>query len=138
MVLRHPYARTSDAGQALELILDGKEWRPRVNDGLPQQQPTFTAPAGKRGKSARCPFPNCGHVHNLDVIKAKGFADQYADAMVAVAEVDPETNRKVFRAPFPAEIDAALVADVTPTSLFQELEACPNEKIPKTAGVDAR
>ncbi|MFI6496658.1 hypothetical protein [Nonomuraea typhae] len=139
MVLRHPYARTNDAGQALELIVDGQTWRPRVKDGLPQQQPTFSAPVGKRGKSARCPFPNCGHVHNLDVIKAKGFADQYADAMLAVAEVDPETNRKIFRPPLPAEVAAAALAeDLTPTSLFQELKGCPNEAIPKTAGVDAR
>lgn len=139
MVLRHPYQRTRDEGQALELVFEGDEWHTQVRDGLPRQQPTFTASIGKRGKSARCPFPACGHVHSLDVVKAKGLADQYADAMLAVAETDPETKRKVFRVPRVDETAAAALADdFFPSSMFPGLSLCPDEEIPKTAGVDAR
>ncbi|NBH08297.1 DUF1156 domain-containing protein [Amycolatopsis sp. SID8362] len=139
MVLRHPYHRTKDQGQALELVFDGDEWRTQVHDGAPRQQPTYTAPAGKRGKSARCPFPGCGYPHDLDVVKAKGVAKQYADAMLAVAETDPETNRKVFRVPRVDEVHAAERAtDWLTSSSSSSLPARPDEPIPKTAGVDAR
>jgi putative DNA methylase len=66
MVLRHPYKRTQDKGQSLKLVFDGDTWRTNIHDGAPQQEPTFTAPIGKRGKSARCPFPGCGEPHSLD------------------------------------------------------------------------
>ncbi|WP_147945512.1 DUF1156 domain-containing protein [Microbispora sp. CSR-4] len=139
MVLRHPYHRTRDEGQALELVFEGDEWRTKVCDGLPQQQPTFTSPTGKRGKSAHCPFPGCGHPHNLDVVKAKGYAEQYVDAMLAVAETDPDTNRKVFRIPRADEIAAAAHVDFSSQApIAPGLSAIPNEEIPATAGVDAR
>ena len=107
MVLRHPYARTSDEGQSLGLAFDGDVWTTRVHSGVPSQEPTFTAALGKRGKSARCPFPECGHSHPLDIVKAKGFAGQYDDSMLAVAEVEPTSNQKIFRAPRSDEIEAA-------------------------------
>ena len=138
MVLRHPYNRTKDKGQSLKLVLDGDTWHTHVHEGTPQQEPTFTAPAGKRGKSARCPFPGCGHTHSLDVVKAKGFARQYADAMLAVAETDPLTKRKIFRTPRQDEIDAADKADPSALPTVSGLSARPIEKIPNTAGVDAR
>ncbi|MFC7646725.1 hypothetical protein ACFQX6_43850 [Streptosporangium lutulentum] len=131
MVLRNPYNRTRDEGQALELIVDGDHWLPHVKDGLPQQQPTFSAPVGKQGKSARCPFPNCGHVHTLDVVKAKGFAGQYIDAMLAVAEIDPNTNRKEFRVPRPDESAAAARADLSALSTIAGLSPFPDEAIPR-------
>jgi hypothetical protein len=84
LVLRHPYRRTQDPGQALRLLKRGADWYTEVVDGSPDQQPTFAAPAGRRGKSAICLF--CGHVHTIDAIKAKGTAGQYEDALLAVAD----------------------------------------------------
>ena len=130
MILRHPYKRTQDEGQSLKLIFDGDEWRTRVHGGAPQQEPIFTAAAGRRGKSARCPFPTCGHTHSLAVVKAKGFASQYADAMLAVAETDPENNQKTFRAPRPDEIAAAASADPASLSPIAGMSAVPDERIP--------
>jgi putative DNA methylase len=139
MVLRYPYKRTRDVGQSLKLIFEGDVWRTKVHDGPPTQPPTFTAPAGKRGKSARCPFPGCGHPHSLDVVKAKGNANQYADAMLAVAEIDPENNRKEFRVPRAEEVVAADDARHRPPTAFPpNISTVPDEAIPKTAGVDAR
>ena len=138
MVLRHPYKRTQDEGQSLKLVFQNDAWHAQIHDGTPHQEPTFTSPVGKRGKSARCPFPGCGHTHSLDVVKAKGFAGQYADAMLAVAETEPDTTRKVFRTPRQDEIDAAAQADPSALPKISVLSACPTETIPKTAGVDAR
>ncbi|WP_435152618.1 hypothetical protein [Micromonospora aurantiaca (nom. illeg.)] len=134
-VLRHPYNRTKDKGQALELVIEGDDWGVRVRDGLPQQQPTYRSPSGRRGKSAHCPFPTCGHVHSLDVVKAKGLAGQYLDAMLVVAETDPTTAQKRFRAPRPDEIEAARSPQLPPGS---DLSVIPDEIIPVTAGVDAQ
>jgi len=110
MVLRHPYQRTKDKGQSLRLVFEGDNWHTEIHDGPPTQPPTFSSRDGRRGKSARCPFPGCGHVHTLDVVKAKGFAGQYADAMLAVAETEPQTNQKVFRVPRHDELSAAEAA----------------------------
>lgn len=129
MVLRHPYKRTADDGQSLKLVFEGDAWHTQVHDGAPRQEPTFTAPSGKRGKSARCPFPGCGNTHNLDVVKAKGFARQYADAMLAVAEIEPETNQKIFRVPRLDETAAAVAADSGDMHPAGPLTAIPDEVI---------
>ncbi len=130
MVLRYPYMRTDDVGQSLRLLFDGDEFRTEVHDSPPQQEPVFAVLAGRRGKSARCPFPGCGRVHSLDVVKAKGFADQYRDALLAVAEIDRETNRKVFRAPREDETAAAHSADPDSLPPIGGMSAIPDERIP--------
>lgn len=130
MVLRHPYKRTQDNGQSLDLVFDGDDWRVRVHDGQPVRHPTFTAPAGKRGKSARCPFPACGHMHSLAVVKAKGFAGQYEDVMLAVAETDCDTKQKIFRVPRSDEVRAATNANPDALPPIAIMTAVPHERIP--------
>jgi putative DNA methylase len=130
MVLRHPYSRVNDLGQSLSLAFDGDSWRTEVREGVPTQDATLTAPAGKRVKAARCPYPRCGHPHNLDVIKAKGFANQYDDALLAVAEIDRDTNQKVFRAPRPDEVAAASEAHPDSLPSIGGFPALPDEVIP--------
>ena len=137
-VLRHPYNRTQDPGQAFELVCEKNSWRTRVLDGVALQEPTFVAPEGRRGKSAKCPFPGCGYVHGLDVVKAKGFAGQCSDSMMAVAEVDPKSNQKIFREPRLDEIAAAERAADWNLPARGQVSAIPDESIPDTAGVDAR
>ena len=130
MVLRHPYLKTGDVGQALRLVTSGDHWSVEVIAGHPVQSPTFAASDGKRGKSARCPFPGCGTVHSLDVVKAKGFAGQYVDSMIAVAENERDSKRKVFRSPSADEVEAAAKADLD--SLLPGLRsAVPDELIPE-------
>lgn len=131
MVLRYPYAKSHDLGQALRLITDADSWRTEVITGEPQQEPTFASADGKRGKSARCPFPSCGAVHSLDSVKAKGFAQQYEDAMLAVAESEDDTTRKVFRVPTAAEVDAARSVDLTALPRIGRHSAVPDEMIPE-------
>lgn len=129
MTLRHPYRRTSDPGQSLRIVPDGDSYRTEVTDGVPDQTPTFAAAAGKRGKSARCVF--CGHVHSLDVVKAKGSAGQYRDALLAVAEELDGGPRKTFRAPTTDELDAVALVDLDKETPFGEIPAVPTERIPE-------
>jgi putative DNA methylase len=129
MVLRHPYKRTQDKGQSLKLVFDGDKCGTKIHEGAPQREATFTAPVGKRGKSARCPFPGCGESHSLDVVKAKGCAGQYADVMLAVAEIDPDTNRKIFRVPRPDEVAAADAAASASLEHVAGMTAVPEEVI---------
>jgi adenine-specific DNA methylase len=127
LTLRQPYQRTSDAGQALRLVVGGEDWRTEVVDGLPDQEPTFAAAAGRRGKSAICVF--CRHVHTLETVKAKGFAGEYRDALLAVGD-GSDGPRKTFRAPRRDEVVAAASVDLTKLAPFQGLTAVPNEAIP--------
>ena len=130
MTLRHPYQRTKDDGQALRLTFDGGAWSTVVEDGLPSQEPTFSSPIGRRGKVARCPFPDCGTSHSLAVVKAKGFARQYEDALLAVGEISDENSQKVFRAPSQAERDLAAAARPDLLEPLDGLSAVPDEAIP--------
>jgi putative DNA methylase len=127
LTLRNPYERTGDAGQAFRILTSGDQWEVDVHGGIPQQMPTFRAAAGKKGKSAHCPF--CRHVHSLDAVKAKGFAGEYADALLAVADAGSETS-KVFRTPRLAEVTAALSVDPAALAPLGGLSAVPDEPIP--------
>ena len=127
LVLRHPYRRTQDVGQALRLIKQGDAFSTEVIDGAPDQQPTFAAPAGHRGKSAICLF--CDHVHTVEAVKAKGAAGQYEDALLAVAD-GGDTPRKVFRIPRPDELARAVHVEAVAFPPFGTLSAIPDEPIP--------
>ena len=130
MALRHPYLKTDDAGQAMRLVTSGDDWHTEVTSGVPTQAPTFASPDGRRGKSGRCPFVGCGSVHSLDVVKAKGFAGQYADALLAVAEPELGSTRKIFRAPRPDEVSAATSMPQTGTISGSHHSVIPDEAIP--------
>ncbi|NMO37314.1 DUF1156 domain-containing protein [Streptomyces sp. GMY01] len=129
MVLRHPYRRTEDDGQALHLIVDQGSWRTEVIEGPPIQEPTFAAAAGKKGKSARCPFPACGHVHTLESVKRIGQAGKYRDALLAVGE-ELQGVRKIFRAPTQQEVEAATSTGLLDFAPLSGLSALPDEVIP--------
>lgn len=140
LVLRHPYRTVRDPGQyfSIEVDKDQKSWHVSVHDGVPSARPTFVAAPGKRGKSARCPF--CEHVHPLEAVKTKGFADQYRDALIAVAELSQvevvddrgrtrTVERKVFRVASEEEHAAALAVDLATQQPFGALSAAPIESI---------
>lgn len=131
MVLRHPYAKTEDDGQSMKLVCEDKAWKIEIHAGPAQQHPPFAALEGRRGKSARCPFLDCGHVHTLDVVKAKGWSNEYEDVMLAVAETEKDSERKVFRIPTEAEREAALRAVPDALAPLNGMSAVPDEKIPE-------
>ncbi|MFZ4277878.1 DUF1156 domain-containing protein [Streptomyces arboris] len=129
LVLRHPYKRTEDDGQSLRLVTEQDTWRTEIIDGPPTQEPTFAAAAGKKGKSARCPFPTCSHVHTLESVKSMGNAEQYRDALLAVGE-ELQRSRKVFRVPTEQEVAAATSVDLSSLQPSGDLSAVPDEVIP--------
>lgn len=128
-VLRHPYRRTQDLGQSMSLIIDGDTWRIDVVDGPATSNPTY-ASAGKKGKSARCPF--CSHVHSLETVKAKGFAGQYRDEPLVAADfaAGDGNTKKHFRVLRDDEQKAALSANPGTLPKVGQLSAIPDEAIP--------
>ncbi|WP_199753270.1 hypothetical protein, partial [Actinoplanes sp. ATCC 53533] len=132
LVLRHPYTRTADAGQALRLAVDGDGWRAEVTAGRPQQAPTYSSTElgdgrKRKGKSARCLF--CQHPHSLETVKAKGFAGEYRDEVLVAADTLGDT-KKVFRDLRAEERAAAQSVDLSKLEPFGSLNAVPNESIP--------
>src|SRR6266498_1314369 len=132
MVLRHPYTRTGDQGQALHLEVDGDSWRAEVIDGAPDQSPTYSSTElgeGKKrkGKSARCLF--CRHVHSLEAVKAKGFNREYRDELLIAADTEGET-KKVFRTLRSDERAAAAKVDLSSLPTFGPYSAVPDERVP--------
>jgi adenine-specific DNA methylase len=131
MVLRHPYIRTGDHGQALHLEIDRDSWRAEVIDGTPDQAPTYSSTElgeGKKrkGKSARCLF--CRHVHSLEAVKAKGFNGDYRDELLVAADTEGAT-KKVFRTLRSDERAAAAKVDLSSLPAFGPYPAVPDEQI---------
>ncbi len=138
LVLRHPYRLTSDPGQCLRLVTQGQAWSVLVEEGVPSESPPLASAEGKRGKAARCPF--CQHVHPLETVKAKGFADQYEDAPIVAAELRTvlaplakgrtrRVDRKVFRSLTQEERVAATQVDLEALPGFGSMPAAPTEQI---------
>lgn len=127
--LRHPNRRTQDLGQSMNLVIDEDRWSIEVVEGSPIGQPTY-ASAGKKGKSARCPF--CSHVHSLEAVKAKGFAGQYLDEPLVAADFanGDSDAKKHFRVLREDELRAALSADPATLPKASHLSAIPDETIP--------
>ncbi|MFD7298573.1 DUF1156 domain-containing protein [Streptomyces sp. NPDC059897] len=130
-VLRYPYKRTSDIGQSLRLIVHDGTWRTEVIDGPPEQAPTYSSTdlgdgRKRKGKSARCPF--CQQVHSLETVKAKGFAGEYRDELLATIDTVGEAKR-VFRTPRPDEHQAAMAVDLSALKAEGPLSAVPDEVI---------
>lgn len=77
-----------------------------VHDGPARSNPTMRSrPNGKRGKLAWCPFPDCGHGHELPEHKRLVSSSFQNLAMLAVADLDG--TRKVFRVPTALDVGAA-------------------------------
>ncbi|MFI7283444.1 hypothetical protein ACIBOV_24595 [Micromonospora chersina] len=129
LVLRHPNNRKQDLGQAMSLITVGDTWRVEVVDGPANGEPTYSS-AGKKGKSARCPF--CSHVHTLETVKAKGFAGQYVDEPLLAADFANGDGdaKKHFRQLRDEERRAALSASPDGLPKAGQLSAIPDEAIP--------
>lgn len=130
LALRHPHVAKLDPGQWLRLTVDGDAWHAEIADGRPDQAPTYSSGDRgdgqlRKGKSARCIF--CSHVHSLETVKAKGFAGEYEDVLLATS--DNEDGTKVFRKPTEAE-RAAAHPDAGALASIGGFSAIPDERIP--------
>ncbi len=102
--LRNPGVRKglADPGQSYRIVADtesGTFWT-EVHDGSPVDQPTLVKVKGKRGKTAICCF--CQQAHPLDTTR-RLMKDQLGeDALMVVADHDPDTLRR-YRVPVKAD-----------------------------------
>lgn len=131
LLLRHPYKKSGDLGQALKLVVRNESWSVEVIDGAPVQQPTYSSGLKadgkkKKGKTARCLF--CGQIHPLETVKAKGEAGQYVDALLVVADT-ADSGKRYFRPPTDAEMDAATGVSLS-VDYGCPYPAVPDESIP--------
>jgi adenine-specific DNA methylase len=139
-VLRNPYRKTDDPGQWFWVNADNAtgQWTVVIEEGVPTKPPTFAAPEGRQGKSARCSF--CGHVHNLAAVKSKGFAGQYKDTPLLASDLSNVTvpatkggrrqvERKVFRNLRSDEVDCAQATKAEDGPMFGTIPALPTEKV---------
>ena len=134
LVLRHPLPKKNDPGQSYRIIArpEHRSFDVVVHDGPPNSQPTLVTVPSQRGKSAVCPFPNCQHVHPIEVhtrLMNDGLAE---DRLLVVADLDDDFA-KVFRAPTAAEhraVDAASSALADEADFAPGLPAIPDEAIP--------
>jgi putative DNA methylase len=126
VTLRHPYRRTDDPGQSFRLVIYRDEWRVEVFDGTPDQAPTLSAPPGRTGKSARCPF--CQHLHSTETVKQKGFSREYQDIPLVAADII--RGQKIFRPLRPDELAAIERVQLAELPPFGRLSAVPDERIP--------
>ena len=69
-------------------------------------------------------------MHSLAVVKAKGFANDYRDELIAVGEEEPGSTRKIFRRPRDYELDAIRSAADVQLEPINGYAAVPNEAIP--------
>jgi putative DNA methylase len=132
LVLRNPYSKTMDPGQALQLVVEGDHWRAEPIDGPPTQAPTYSSTdlgdgRKRKGKSARCLF--CQHPHSLETVKAKGSSNEYRDEILLAADTIGST-KKVFRNLRPDEREAIARVDLSILEDFGPYSAVPTEPIP--------
>lgn len=140
-------AAVHDPGQSYYIDADPRSgsFAALVHEGPPRRTPTLTNATGVggtkvKGKSAICPFSDCGHVHPLEVHKRLASEGKGKDSLLVVADLD-EFVGKSFRVPTGHEMEAAAAAS---NSLGAEkpftplLPAVPNEQIPEKSGATIR
>ncbi len=136
LILRHPLAIKSDAGQSYRIEVDRAtgEFQVIVHEGPPQSQPTLvaTTKGGKavRGKAAVCPF--CEHVHPKAMHTRLMAEGQGRDALLVAADIDPFVG-KSFREPTDKEHEAVgKVASMLKSEddFMPGMPSVPDERIP--------
>ena len=128
--LRRPNDKQADRGQSFELEVDGDVWNVRVVSGLTEQAPTSRrSPGRSKGKSAWCPFPGCGHVHEL--AEHRSLSGKHFARVKIVVVADIAGTQKVFRSPTADELAAAKQAeyDLAQEPLINGLAPIPDEAI---------
>ncbi|MEX2375982.1 MAG: hypothetical protein WD942_10435, partial [Dehalococcoidia bacterium] len=126
--LRLANARKGDSGCSFEIVTDNQGWTVAVREGQTDQQPTVRGRGKTKGKLAWCPFPDCGHAHELNEHK-RLVRENFRDLeMLAVADIGEAW--KEFRAPTEEERRAAGDAGIYLASLeINGLPARPDETI---------
>lgn len=125
-LLHGPHPPRYPNGVSFELEFPSDGWEVRIVSGQTSQQATMRARPGKRGKLAWCPYPDCGHAHELREHKRLVRENYHRIAMLAVADLDG--TAKTFRAPSEADLEAAgLAARSLETVTVDGLPGRPNE-----------
>jgi putative DNA methylase len=137
--------RIHDPGQSYYIDADATTgtFRAVIHDGLPRRTPTLANAIGSnnkkiRGKSAVCPF--CGHAHTLPTHQRLAGEGQGQDVLLLVADLSDDLGKE-FRAPEPAEIEAAAAscaALAMEMDFAPGLPAIPHELIPAEIGALVR
>lgn len=143
--LRRANPKSGDGGQSyyIDARPEDGSFRAVVHEGSPIRTPTLAAGLGKdgkkmKGKSATCSF--CGYVHSLAVHQRLAADRLGEDAMLIVAENDPDVGKR-FRSPTSEETDAAAHASellAAEPSFSPLLPAIPDEAIPLNNGATIR
>ena len=134
LVLRTPLPRRNDPGQSYRIIAHPEtgSFDIVVRDGPPDSKPTLVTVRGQRGGSAVCPFPNCQHVHSIEVHTRLMNEGRAEDRLLIVADLDDDVG-KAFRIPTTSELSAAKAAGsalASEAAFAPSLPAVPDERIP--------
>jgi putative DNA methylase len=90
--------------RSFELRVSDADWTVEVVEGMTTQLPTMRARDGKRGKLAWCPFPDCGHAHELREHK-RLVRENYHRVEMLVA-IDRDGADTTFRRPTDDDLGA--------------------------------
>ena len=129
--LRNPNSKRNDPGQSYRIVADAAAgtFKTEVHDGRPAGQPTLAKVTGRSGKAGICCF--CQHAHPLDTLKRMMRDGLRDDAMLVVADLDPEVGKR-YREPSEADgvaragVEEALKGEA---SFGPSLPAVPDERI---------
>ena len=126
--LRQPNKKKKDPGAWLRLKIYGDKWSVDVIEGVADQPPTMRARPSKRGKLAWCPFPGCGHAHELAEHKRLVRNNYSRIEMLVVSDVYGSDKR--FRAATDADrAAAARAAEALTRMQVNGLPARPAERL---------
>lgn len=126
--LRAANKKKNDPGASFELEVSRDRWDISVVEGETDQPPTTRSRPGKRGKLAWCPYPDCGHAHELSEHKRLVRDNFHSLEMLAVSDLDG--SKKLFRAPSDADRKgAARAKEVLAVMTVNGLKARPDEQL---------
>lgn len=135
--LRKPSEKHKDPGASFELRTNQGDWKVEIVEGVTDDPPTMRVRPGKRGKLAWCPFPDCGHAHELPEHKRLVRSNYHRVEMLVVSDLDG--NDKLFREPTACDRRAAKRAgDRLAEATVNGLPARPDEEFLPASGVLVR
>ena len=103
--LRNPNPKKNDPGQSYRIVPDpvAGVFSTEIHDGPPTGQPTLVKGGGRSGKTGVCCF--CQHAHPSDTLKRMMRDGLRGDAMLVVADLDPDVGKR-YREPCEADLAA--------------------------------
>ena len=127
--LRSADEKKGDKGSSLVLLTSASAWSTDVleveSGSAATMRPLIR---GTRGKVAWCPYPDCGHAHELS--EHKRLVRQHYDNLAILAVADLDGTTKVFRRPTAEDLEAPERArDALKQMQVNSLPARPDERL---------